>query len=48
MEDAPCRVKKDGEYDFSGTSSRQIRVYDDIDSRFVISDFFEKIKYYFG
>lgn len=48
MENAPCRVKEDGTYDFSGTSRRQIRVYDDIDSRFIITDFFEKIKYYFG
>ncbi|MCI9297333.1 MAG: nucleoside hydrolase [Lachnospiraceae bacterium] len=48
MEDAPCRVREDCTYDRSGISRRSLRVYDDIDSRFIMADFFEKIKYYFG
>lgn len=47
MEDAPCGITEDMKYDFSKPGGRQIRVYDDIDSRFIITDFFEKLNYYF-
>jgi hypothetical protein len=47
MEDAPCGVNEDYTYDYSRPGKRQIRVYDDIDGRFIVNDFFEKIKYYF-
>ena len=48
MTDAPCGVNEDCTYNYSETSSRRIRVYDDIDNHFILSDFFEKLCYYFG
>lgn len=48
MEDAPHDLFDDGSYDLSVPGSRKIRVYDSIDSRFIINDMFEKLKYYFG
>lgn len=46
--DAPCGLSDFGVYDLSRPGSRKIRVYDDIDSRFIINDMFEKLKFYFG
>ncbi len=48
MENAPCAVHMDGTYDFSRPGKGTIRVYDDIDSRFILMDMFEKLKYNFG
>ncbi len=48
MTDAPCGVRPDCTYDLSSPGSRQIRVYDDIDNHFILTDFFEKLRYYFG
>ena len=47
-ENAPCAVKPDGSYDFSEPGNGTIRVYDDIDNRFIVTDMFEKLKYNFG
>lgn len=46
--DAPCDIREDGSYNFSRPGSRRIRIYDSIDSRFILNDMFEKIKYYFS
>ena len=48
MSEAPCGVNEDYTYNYSETSSRRIRIYDDIDNHFILSDFFEKLRYYFG
>lgn len=48
MADAPCGILDGGIYDFSKPGSRKIRVYDDIDSRFILNDMFEKLNFYFG
>lgn len=48
MEKVPGIINPDGTYDFAASTGHQIRVYDDIDSHFIIRDFFEKIKYFFG
>jgi hypothetical protein len=45
---APCAVNSDGSYDLSKDTGHKIRVYDNIDSKFILNDFFSKIKYYFG
>lgn len=47
-EDAPSGVLPDGRYDFSEPPSRKIRVYDDIDSRLILDDMVEKLRFYFG
>lgn len=46
--EAPCGITDEGEYDFSRPGSRKIRVYDSIDSHFILNDLFEKLKFYFG
>lgn len=46
--DAPCTVNPDSTYNFSKPGSRKIRVYDDIDSHFILNDMMAKFKYYFG
>lgn len=48
MRSAPCRVNPDGTYDLSGPGSREIRVYDSIDSHFILNDLFAKLQFYFG
>ena len=48
IEDAPGNLYDDGRYDFTQPSSRQIRVYDDIDSHFILNDMIEKLQFYFG
>lgn len=48
MEDAPTDLTDEGNYVFSGESSRKIRVYDSIDSRFILDDMVEKFRFYFG
>ena len=48
MEKAPGSLTDKGFYDFSKEGNRQIRVYDTIDSRFIIQDMFEKFQFYFG
>lgn len=48
MADAPFEIKEDCGYDLSAPGSRQIRVYDSVDSRFIIRDMFEKFRFYFG
>jgi hypothetical protein len=45
---APCAVNPDGTYDLSKDTGHKIRVYDNVDSKFILNDFFSKIKYYFG
>lgn len=47
-ENAPTGLSDTGEYLFEGESSRQIRVYDDIDSHFILNDMIAKLKFYFG
>ncbi len=47
-EKAPSRVLPNGKYEFDGSDHGTIRVYDDIDSRFIVTDMFEKLKYNFG
>ena len=47
-EPAPCGLKGFGDYDFSQPGKGQIRVYDDIDARFILNDMCEKLKYNFG
>lgn len=44
---APFEVRADGTYNMSCPGSREIRVYRDIDHRFILNDFFAKINYYF-
>lgn len=46
--DAPCDLTDEGCYDLSRPGSRKIRVYDTIDSHFILNDMFEKLKFYFG
>lgn len=48
VQDAPSGIFNDGRYDRSGPSSRKIRVYNTIDSNFILNDMFEKLKYNFG
>lgn len=48
LETAPCDLLPDGSYDLSKPGSRQIRVYDEIDARFILDDMCAKFKYYFG
>ena len=48
MEEAPGGLTDKGFYEFSKGGNRQIRVYDTIDSRFIIQDMFEKFQFYFG
>lgn len=45
---APYQIDSRGNYDLSKPGSRDIRVYDNIDSRFILEDMFAKFKYYFG
>jgi hypothetical protein len=45
---APYAVNSDGTYDLSKDTEHKIRVYDNIDSKFILNNFFSKIKYYFG
>lgn len=45
---APCHVNLDGTYDLSKPGSREIRVYNNIDSKFILNDMFAKLKYFFG
>lgn len=45
---APFNINPDGSYDLSEPGSRDIRVYDSIDSKFILNDLFAKLKYYFG
>jgi hypothetical protein len=45
---APCAVNPDGTYDLSKDTGHKIRVYDNVDSKFILNDFFSKIKFYFG
>lgn len=47
-ENAPGDLDDDGRYNWSKASSRKIRVYDDIDSHFILNDMFEKLQFYFG
>ena len=47
-EEAPCDLTDEGCYDLSRPGSRKIRVYDSIDSHFILNDMFEKLKFYFG
>ncbi len=48
MQSAPCDLTEDGSYDLSRPGSREIRVYDDINSRIIIEDMCAKLQYYFG
>lgn len=48
MEKAPGGLTDRGFYEFSQEGDGQIRVYDTIDSRFIIQDMFEKFQFYFG
>lgn len=48
MENAPAGLDDKGFYKCPQAGSRQIRVYDTIDSRFIIQDMFEKFQFYFG
>lgn len=47
MEGAP-RFDQDGCYQLRPDNKRRIRVYFNIDSQFILEDFFAKMKYYFG
>lgn len=47
-QDAAGDLFEDGRYDFATTGVRPIRVYDSIEARVIIADFFEKINYYYG
>lgn len=44
---APYKVNPDGTYDLSKPGSRKIRVYDSIDSHFILNDMFAKLQFYF-
>ena len=48
MEKAPADIDEQGFYVPPKSGSRIIRVYDTIDSRFIIQDMFEKFQFYFG
>lgn len=45
---APYDLHDDGCYDLTKPGSRKIRVYDTIDSHFILNDMIEKIQYHFG
>lgn len=45
---APWGFNEDASYDFSHPNKRKIRIYDTIDSRFIISDMLSKFRYYLG
>lgn len=45
---APYGFNADASYDFSRPNKRKIRIYDSIDSRFIISDMLSKFRYYLG
>ena len=45
---APCAILPDSSYDLSRPGSRDIRVYDSIDSKFILNDMFAKFQLYFG
>lgn len=47
QEVSPPQVRADGSYIFDG-DRRKIRWYDSINVRFILEDFFAKIKYYYG
>lgn len=48
MEKAPADIDECGVYVSAKADGREIRVYDTIDSRFIIQDMFEKFQFYFG
>lgn len=48
MQEAPCGLTDDGNYEFSKPGNRKIRVYDSVDNRFIIRDMFEKFQFYFS
>lgn len=48
LEKAPFSLSESGEYIFSEENNRLIRVYDDIEARFIIEDMKEKLKYHFS
>ncbi|SEV99382.1 nucleoside hydrolase [[Clostridium] fimetarium] len=48
MAEAPCDLFDDGKYDMSKPGSKRIRIYDEVDVRFILDDMCNKFKFYFG
>ncbi len=48
MASAPYDLLPDGSYDLSKPGSRMIRIYEEVDARFILDDMCAKFKYYFG
>lgn len=48
LELAPSSISENGDYIFNEENTRLIRVYDDIEARFIIEDMKAKLKYHFS
>lgn len=48
VEGAPRFDSETGKYDLRPDNKRKIRVYNYVDSQFILEDFYSKMKYYFG